>query len=168
MDQTRPVPSLEDSQFHYGFNSHYLQKVVSYWRKDFDWRRQVDKLNQYPHFKTNIEGETSQLTRPWRSYTDDLDLFQLLTRHWCSLRARKAQDGAWGDKSHSPHNGPWLARLILRVLWADPHVNRAFGSRSACVWGGVSVHSRLRLFWSTTEERSVWKDSCRMLTLNQY
>ncbi|XP_032441481.1 epoxide hydrolase 1 [Xiphophorus hellerii] len=56
MDQTRPVPSLEDSQFHYGFNSHYLQKVVSYWRKDFDWRRQVDKLNQYPHFKTNIEG----------------------------------------------------------------------------------------------------------------
>ncbi|KAM4633336.1 epoxide hydrolase 1 [Polymixia lowei] len=56
IDQTRSVPSLEDSQFHYGFNSHYLQKVVSYWRHDFDWRRQVDKLNQYPHFKTNIEG----------------------------------------------------------------------------------------------------------------
>ncbi|XP_017289598.1 epoxide hydrolase 1 [Kryptolebias marmoratus] len=56
IDQTRPVPSLEDSQFHYGFNSHYLQKVVSYWRNDFDWRRQVYKLNQYPHFKTNIEG----------------------------------------------------------------------------------------------------------------
>ncbi|XP_037541171.1 epoxide hydrolase 1 [Nematolebias whitei] len=56
IDQTRPVPSLEASQFHYGFNSHYLQKVVSYWRNDFDWRRQVDKLNQYPHFKTKIEG----------------------------------------------------------------------------------------------------------------
>lgn len=56
MDQTRPVPSLEDSQFHYGFNSHYLHKVISYWRHDFDWRRQVDKLNQYSHFKTNIEG----------------------------------------------------------------------------------------------------------------
>ncbi|KAK3517050.1 hypothetical protein QTP70_034443 [Hemibagrus guttatus] len=56
IDQTRPVPSLEDSQFHYGFNSSYLQKVVSYWRNDFDWRRQVDKLNQYPHYKTKIEG----------------------------------------------------------------------------------------------------------------
>ncbi|XP_056150438.1 epoxide hydrolase 1 [Lampris incognitus] len=56
LDQTRPVPSLEDSQFNYGFNSNYLQKVVSYWRHDFDWRRQVDKLNWYPHFKTNIEG----------------------------------------------------------------------------------------------------------------
>lgn len=56
IDHTRPVASLEDSQFNYGFNSQYLQKVVSYWRNDFDWRRQVDKLNQYPHFKTNIEG----------------------------------------------------------------------------------------------------------------
>ncbi|XP_077442733.1 epoxide hydrolase 1 [Stigmatopora argus] len=56
MDQTRAVPSLEESQFNYGFNSEYLGKVISYWRKDFDWRRQVNKLNQYPHFKTNIEG----------------------------------------------------------------------------------------------------------------
>ncbi|MED6282089.1 epoxide hydrolase [Characodon lateralis] len=56
IDQTRPVSSLEDSQFNYGFNSHYLQKVVSYWRNHFDWKKQVDKLNQYPHFKTNIEG----------------------------------------------------------------------------------------------------------------
>lgn len=62
IDQTRPVPSLEDSQFNYGFNSQYLQKVVSYWRNDFDWKRQVDKLNQYPHFKTNIEGEAAALT----------------------------------------------------------------------------------------------------------
>ncbi|XP_014191914.1 epoxide hydrolase 1 [Haplochromis burtoni] len=56
IDLTRPFPSLEDSQFNYGFNSQYLQKVVSYWRNEFDWRKQVDKLNQYPHFKTKIEG----------------------------------------------------------------------------------------------------------------
>ncbi|XP_069564669.1 epoxide hydrolase 1 [Brachyistius frenatus] len=56
IDQTRPVPSLEDSQFNYGFNFQYLKKVVSYWRNEFDWRRQVDKLNRYPHFKTSIEG----------------------------------------------------------------------------------------------------------------
>lgn len=56
IDLTRPFPSLEDSQFNYGFNSQYLQKVVSYWRNEFDWRKQVDKLNQYPHFKIKIEG----------------------------------------------------------------------------------------------------------------
>lgn len=57
MDRTRPVPSVEDSRFHYGFNSQHLQDVVSYWRKDFDWRRQVHGLNRYPHFRTRIEGE---------------------------------------------------------------------------------------------------------------
>uniref|UniRef100_A0AAY4AZU4 Epoxide hydrolase n=1 Tax=Denticeps clupeoides TaxID=299321 RepID=A0AAY4AZU4_9TELE len=56
IDQTRPVPSLEDSQFNYGFNSTYLQKVAAYWRNEFNWSKQVDKLNQYPHFKTKIEG----------------------------------------------------------------------------------------------------------------
>ncbi|XP_020773829.1 epoxide hydrolase 1 [Boleophthalmus pectinirostris] len=56
MDQTRPVPSLHNSQFNYGFNSEHLQKVISYWRNDFDWRKQVEKINQYPHFKTNIDG----------------------------------------------------------------------------------------------------------------
>ncbi|XDV41507.1 hypothetical protein PO909_010371 [Leuciscus waleckii] len=56
LDQTRSFPSLEDSQFNYGFNSKYLDKVVSYWRNDFSWSKQVDKLNKYPHFKTKIEG----------------------------------------------------------------------------------------------------------------
>ncbi|XP_058470235.1 epoxide hydrolase 1 [Solea solea] len=56
IDQTRPVAALEDSQFHYGFNSQYLEKVISYWRNDFNWKSQVDKLNQFPHFKTTIEG----------------------------------------------------------------------------------------------------------------
>ncbi|XP_076128434.1 epoxide hydrolase 1 [Alosa pseudoharengus] len=56
IDQTRPFPSLEDSQFNYGFNSKVLQKVVTYWRNVFDWKKQVDKINKYPHFKTKIEG----------------------------------------------------------------------------------------------------------------
>ncbi|MBN3302926.1 HYEP hydrolase, partial [Amia calva] len=56
IDQTRPIPSLEQSEFNYGFNSAYLGKVVSYWRNQFDWKKQVEKLNKYPHFKTKIEG----------------------------------------------------------------------------------------------------------------
>lgn len=56
IDQTRSFPALEESQFNYGFNSGYLEKVVSYWRNNFDWRKQVEILNKYPHFKTKIDG----------------------------------------------------------------------------------------------------------------
>lgn len=56
IDRTRYAEPLEDSRFHYGFNSTYLKKVVSYWRHEFDWKKQVAVLNKYPHFKTKIEG----------------------------------------------------------------------------------------------------------------
>ncbi|XP_016388810.1 epoxide hydrolase 1 [Sinocyclocheilus rhinocerous] len=56
IDQTRFTDPLEDSRFNYGFNSNYLRRVVSYWRHQFDWEKQVKVINQYPHFKTKIEG----------------------------------------------------------------------------------------------------------------
>nr|XP_020515127.1 epoxide hydrolase 1-like [Labrus bergylta]XP_029138433.1 epoxide hydrolase 1-like [Labrus bergylta]XP_029138434.1 epoxide hydrolase 1-like [Labrus bergylta] len=56
IDRTRYSDPLEDSYFHYGFNSTHLKKVVSYWRHEFDWNKQVAVLNKYPHFKTKIEG----------------------------------------------------------------------------------------------------------------
>lgn len=56
IDRTRYTDPLEDSGFQYGFNSTYLKKVVSYWRHQFDWKKQVAVLNKYPHFKTKIEG----------------------------------------------------------------------------------------------------------------
>ncbi|KAF5914082.1 hypothetical protein HPG69_010241 [Diceros bicornis minor] len=56
IEKARLTPPLEDSRFHYGFNSNYLKKVISYWRNDFDWKKQVEILNRYPHFKTRIEG----------------------------------------------------------------------------------------------------------------
>ncbi|XP_073904955.1 epoxide hydrolase 1 isoform X2 [Castor canadensis] len=56
IDNFRWTAPLEDSRFHYGFNSNYLKKVLSYWRNEFDWRKQVEILNKYPHFKTKIEG----------------------------------------------------------------------------------------------------------------
>ncbi|XP_051815436.1 epoxide hydrolase 1-like [Acanthochromis polyacanthus] len=56
IDRTRYTDPLEDSRFHYGFSSTHLKKVVSYWKHEFDWKKQVAVLNQYPHFKTRIEG----------------------------------------------------------------------------------------------------------------
>ena len=59
IDRARYTDPLEDSGFQYGFNSTYLKKVVSYWRHEFDWKKQVAVLNKYPHFKTKIEGTQS-------------------------------------------------------------------------------------------------------------
>ncbi|KAM4694555.1 epoxide hydrolase 1-like [Discoglossus pictus] len=56
LDQTRFASPLEDSQFHYGFNSTHLRKIVSYWRNNFDIQKQIESLNKYPHYKTTIEG----------------------------------------------------------------------------------------------------------------
>ncbi|NXN15013.1 HYEP hydrolase, partial [Indicator maculatus] len=56
LEQARYAQPLEGAVFDYGFNSNYLQKVVAYWRNQFDWRKQVEVLNKYPHFKTTIEG----------------------------------------------------------------------------------------------------------------
>lgn len=61
IDSVRLTPPLEDVRFHFGFNSKYLSKVLSYWRNDFDWKKQVEILNRYPHFKTKIEGTFAQL-----------------------------------------------------------------------------------------------------------
>lgn len=151
IDQTRPVASLEDSQFNYGFNSQYLEKVVSYWRKEFNWRRQVDKMNQYPHFKTKIEGLAALLTHLWSRPISNLFLFtENLSRYWCSLPACEAQEATWGNYSCSSDNGSWLARLLLWVLWVDPTANRTIRPWWPCVWGGVSLHTRVWLLWSTT------------------
>ncbi|KAM3930109.1 epoxide hydrolase 1 [Leptodactylus fuscus] len=56
IDETRYSEPLEGSRFNYGFNSKHLRKVVSYWKEGFNWEKQLEILNQYPHFKTKIEG----------------------------------------------------------------------------------------------------------------
>ncbi|XP_026551153.1 epoxide hydrolase 1 isoform X1 [Pseudonaja textilis] len=56
LDKARFADPLEDSYFHYGFNATYLKKIVSYWRNEFNWKKQVEILNQFPQFKTKIEG----------------------------------------------------------------------------------------------------------------
>ncbi|XP_068088770.1 epoxide hydrolase 1-like [Hyperolius riggenbachi] len=56
LDRVRYGTPLEDSQFHYGVNGVELEKIVAYWKDKFDWRKQVEVINKYPHYKTKIEG----------------------------------------------------------------------------------------------------------------
>ncbi|KAK4299620.1 hypothetical protein Pmani_028121 [Petrolisthes manimaculis] len=52
----RLTPALEGTNFTYGFNSDTLSRIITYWIKNYDWRKRETKLNKYPHYKTQIEG----------------------------------------------------------------------------------------------------------------
>jgi pimeloyl-ACP methyl ester carboxylesterase len=53
---TRIQETIPGVNFEYGFPSWQLRKVVDYWSSTYDWRKEEKKLNQYDHFKTQIEG----------------------------------------------------------------------------------------------------------------
>src|SRR5258708_7411203 len=53
---TRLPDELPSAGWNYGTNLGYLKELVAYWRDRFDWRAQERRLNQFPQFKTNIDG----------------------------------------------------------------------------------------------------------------
>ncbi|XP_017568743.1 epoxide hydrolase 1-like isoform X1 [Pygocentrus nattereri] len=84
LDKARISPPLEDAGFHYGFNPEYLRKVISYWRHQFDWAKQVNVLNRYPHFKTKIEGLNVHFVhcKPFAAATGQLGKPLMLLHGW--------------------------------------------------------------------------------------
>jgi pimeloyl-ACP methyl ester carboxylesterase len=40
-----------------GVGVHDLKRLVAYWRDGYDWRKVEHRLNQLPHFATDVEGE---------------------------------------------------------------------------------------------------------------
>nr|AEE62377.1 unknown [Dendroctonus ponderosae] len=57
LDHLRPlVPPLEGIHHQYGFSTNLLKKVVDYWRTDYNWTERQVYFNQFPQYKTNIQG----------------------------------------------------------------------------------------------------------------
>jgi pimeloyl-ACP methyl ester carboxylesterase len=52
-----PTPAPGDD-WTYGVPNHYLQEMVAQWRGEFDWRAQEARMNEFPHYLTDIEGQT--------------------------------------------------------------------------------------------------------------
>lgn len=49
---------LEGVAFEYGFNTNKLKEVVDYWKNTYipKWPERQEFLNQFSHFKTQIQG----------------------------------------------------------------------------------------------------------------
>ena len=53
---TRWPDEIPNSGWDYGSNLAYIKELVEYWRTDFDWRAAEAKLNQFNHFKSEVDG----------------------------------------------------------------------------------------------------------------
>ena len=56
LGHTRFPDEIPGSGWDYGSNLDYLKALVHYWRTDFDWRAQEEKLNRFHHYKTPVHG----------------------------------------------------------------------------------------------------------------
>ena len=54
--QTRWPDEIPESNWHYGASLRYMREVVDYWLTRFDWRSQEQTLNNFQHFRAEIDG----------------------------------------------------------------------------------------------------------------
>jgi pimeloyl-ACP methyl ester carboxylesterase len=57
LTRTRWTTELPGVGEEYGLSLDYVQGLVEYWRNGYDWRATEAKLNEYPQFTTEIDGQ---------------------------------------------------------------------------------------------------------------
>jgi microsomal epoxide hydrolase len=56
LSKTRWPDEVAGANWDYGANLAYMKELAEYWQNQFDWRAQESRLNQFAHFKTEIDG----------------------------------------------------------------------------------------------------------------
>jgi pimeloyl-ACP methyl ester carboxylesterase len=64
----------------YGVPLEFVQRLVTCWRKDFDWRAAEARLNAYPQFTTEIDGQNIHFLHVRSPEPDAIPL--ILTHGW--------------------------------------------------------------------------------------
>ncbi|KRT82088.1 hydrolase, partial [Oryctes borbonicus] len=75
------TPPLEGIQQQYGMNSKLLSEIVEFWKTKYDWKERQVFLNQFPQFKTNIQGLDIHFIRVKPANTKGLKVLPLLLLH---------------------------------------------------------------------------------------
>jgi pimeloyl-ACP methyl ester carboxylesterase len=59
LSETRwPDPVARPESWERGVPVSYLRGLAAYWVDEFDWRKQEARLNEFPQFRTEIDGQT--------------------------------------------------------------------------------------------------------------
>lgn len=56
LKRTRWPDEIDGADWNYGTNLDYLKSLVDYWQTGYDWREQEAALNQFKHFKADVDG----------------------------------------------------------------------------------------------------------------
>lgn len=74
---------LEGIAFQYGFNSNKLTEILKYWKNDYlpKWSEREKFLNQFPQFKTKIQGLDIHYIHAKPSVEKDVKVFPILLLH---------------------------------------------------------------------------------------
>jgi pimeloyl-ACP methyl ester carboxylesterase len=136
--RTRIPDQIEGTGWEYGMPAGYLAELVDYWREEYDWRAQEARLNELPHFRTRIDGQSIHFVHA-RSRREDA--FPLLLVHgWPGsvveflevvprLTDPELHDGRSGDAFHviAPSlPGYGFSEPTRTRGWDVPRIARAF------------------------------------------
>ncbi len=78
--RTRLPDQLDGISWEYGTDLDYLRELLDYWQQDFDWRQQEARLNQFDHFKTEVQDLDLHFIHQRSSRSDAIPL--LLVHGW--------------------------------------------------------------------------------------
>jgi pimeloyl-ACP methyl ester carboxylesterase len=78
--QTRLPDQIADTDWDYGTPIDYLAELITYWRDTYDWRTHEAGLNAFPHFRTDIDGQSIHFIHARSAHAGALPL--LVTHGW--------------------------------------------------------------------------------------
>jgi hypothetical protein len=83
-----PKDELDGSGWDYGSPLADVKRLIAYWRDQFDWRKAEARLNQLPHFSTDIQcdGFESLKIHFLHKKSDVESAIPLLFVHGCEYR----------------------------------------------------------------------------------
>jgi microsomal epoxide hydrolase len=71
---------LEQSGWSYGTNLNYMRELVDYWINQYDWRKHEKRLNRFPQYLADIDGDRLHFIHVRSDHPDALPL--VLTHGW--------------------------------------------------------------------------------------
>ena len=129
--RTRIADQIEGTGWDYGMPLDYVRELVEYWRDEYDWRAQEARLNELPHFRTRIDGQSIHfvharspnanafpllLTHGWPgSIVEFLDVIPLLTDRFHIVAPSLPGYGFSGPTRTRGWDVPRIARAFIEL-----------------------------------------------------
>ena len=74
LQNTRLPDQISETTWEYGTDKTYLTELIDYWENEFDWKEQERTLNEFDHFKTEIDEIEMQFIHQRSEHPDAIPL----------------------------------------------------------------------------------------------